>query len=208
MDYTGAGPSSTEKQNLYQIFFLFPKTDFLKKYQIFQKLEAKKLVRSNCSCCPAQHQPPRHVCRHLLEEVRSYVGVPHAGDHLLQLLDVLGGHQLQLVFHVGLHFLNLTLQCILTFYSILSSFFFPMSVVERFFQTATESKLIIFSMQAIPLRACFIDGNPTSIGSMPGLLPTRRPLSLQGQKEGGLERPLQTFRAAQDLSRRLYIFLL
>jgi len=43
MDYTGAGPSSTEKHNLYQIFLLFEKQPTVTKVLKISKPGSKKI---------------------------------------------------------------------------------------------------------------------------------------------------------------------
>ena len=94
--------------------------------------------------CPSQLQPPRYGCRQILEVVMAYVGVPHADDGLLQLLDVLGDHGYQLELHLGTHVLDWTQSCTLTFPSIFSPFFFPMSAVEHFSRKTERLKIILF----------------------------------------------------------------
>ena len=74
----------------------------------------------------------------------AYVGVPHADDGLLQLLDVLGDHGDQLELHLGTHVLDWTQSCTLTFPSIFSPFFFPMSAEEHFSRKVDRLKIILF----------------------------------------------------------------
>jgi len=76
----------------------------------------------------------------------GYVCVPNADAGLLQLLHDLGGHQVQLELHGILHDLNCTYTCTSTLYSILCSFFFPMSALEHFFWKVEEHKMILFQM--------------------------------------------------------------
>jgi len=74
----------------------------------------------------------------------AYVGVLHADDGFLQLLNVLEDHGVQLELHIGTHGLDWTHNGILTFHSTMSSFFFPMSAVEHFSKKVYELKIILF----------------------------------------------------------------